>query len=328
MNVARHAVLPELGSDGRRPEPRWMTLADLGVIIAAVALALTIPARALGLPIYLSPQTALLFFVLIGGLRLTVGLGLVLAFVVLFRHIQYGRPVRPAEWLALGLASLGLLDAIPNLDAAVNAYYVAVGSTALDFGAARWLMSAPAAAGVVLIVAGLIHLNRRTHDASRCASALTVVGIVSAMFLWFWGPCEVVRLELPWLLIPSPDANPSSWGWWFPAILALRELVANGLMGLTWGLPAAAAVRAWRDDRRRGLARAWIWTELAAFVDGIAVALLMLTLGSLLGPTDLVMRVPWIVGVGLVSWWITGRVGFWRDRVNSGGLSAFSRPPI
>ena len=97
MSVARHAVLPELGSDGRQPEPRWMTLADLGVIIAAVALALTIPARALGLPIYLSPPTALLFFVLIGGLRLTVGLGLVLAFVVLFRHIQYGRPVRPAR---------------------------------------------------------------------------------------------------------------------------------------------------------------------------------------------------------------------------------------
>lgn len=52
-----------------------------------------------------------------------------LAFVVLYRRGRYGGPVRSAEWLALGLASLGLVDAVPNLDWAVNAYYAAVGST-------------------------------------------------------------------------------------------------------------------------------------------------------------------------------------------------------
>src|SRR5262249_44514581 len=154
-----------------------------------------------GWPPYLSPP--LLFFVVLGGLRLTVGFGLVLALVVLFRRGRYGGPVRPAEWLALGFASLGLLDAVPNLDDAVNAYYAAVGSTALGFGVAGWLLSAPAAAGVVLVVAGLV-LLRRARDGSRIASALTVVGIVGGIFLWFWGPCEVARLQLPWLLVPGP----------------------------------------------------------------------------------------------------------------------------
>jgi hypothetical protein len=107
----------------------------------------------------------------------------------------------------LGLASLGLLDVVPNLDEAVNAYYAAVGSTALDFGVARWLLSAPAAAGVVLVIAGLVLLRRRAREGSRFASALTVVGIVGGMCLWFWGPCEVARLELPWLLVPGPQGD-------------------------------------------------------------------------------------------------------------------------
>jgi hypothetical protein len=312
MNVATHAEVPEPRSDGRRPEPRWMTLADLGAIVAGVALAMTIPSRAWGWPFYLAPPP-FLFFVEIGGLRLIVGFGLVLALVVLFRRGRYGGPVRPAEWLALAFASLGLLDVVPNLDGAVNAYYAAVGSTALDFGVARWLLSAPAAAGVVLIVAGLVLLRRGARDGSRVASALTVVGIVGGLFLWFWGPCEVARLELPWLLLPSPHGDPSSWGWRGSLVLALRDVVANGPMSLTWGLPAAATVRAWRDERRRGRAQAWVWTEPAACADAVVAALLLLPGVSAQGPIDLIRLVSWVVSVGLVSWWITGRLGSGRD---------------
>ena len=282
----------------------------------------------MGLSPFLSPQTALLFFLFIGSLRLAVGLGLVLAIVVLFRRGRYGGRVRPAEWLALGLASFGLAEVVSNLDAAVNAYYAAVGSTALDFGVARWLMSAPAALGVVLLVAVLLLLRRRTRDGSRLASILTVVGIVGGMFLWFWGPCEVVRLELSWLLVPSPEGNPSSWGWRGPVVLALRELVANSLMGLTWCLLFAITLRAWLDDHRYGTARSWIWTERAAFVNAVVVALLMLPMGGLLGPIDYVRRLPWMVIVGLVSWWFTGCFCVRRDRVTAATSSALSRPPI
>jgi hypothetical protein len=296
-----------------------MTLADLGVIVAGVALVMTIPSRAMGWPPYLPPPP-LLFFVVIGGLRLTVGFGLVLALVVLFRRGRYGGPVRPAEWLALGLASVGLLDVVPNLDEAVNACYAAVGSTALDFGVARWLLSAPAAAGVVLVVAGLVLLRRRARDGSRIASALTVVGIVGGMFLWFWGPCEVARLQLPWLLVPGPQGDPSSWGWRAPVVFAVRYMLANGPTALTWGLAAAATVRAWRAERR-GRARARVWTELAAFANAVVVALLV-TVDRLQGPGDLNWWVLWVVSVGLISWWITGRLGVGRNPSPSARSSA------
>jgi hypothetical protein len=318
MDVAPHAGVPEPLLHGRGPEPRGITLADLGVMVAGVALLMTIPSRALGWPPYLSPPP-LLFFVVMGGLRLTVGFGLVLALVVLCRHGRYGGPVRPAEWLALGLASLGLLDVVPNLDEAVNAYYAAVGSTALDFGVARWLLSAPAAVGVVLVVAGLVLLRRRTRDGSRIASALTVVGIVGGMFLWFWGPCEVARLQLPWLLVPGPQGDPSSWGWRAPVVFAVRYMVANGPTALTWGLAAAATVRAWRADRR-GRVRVRVWTELAAFADAVVVALL-LTVGGPQRP-DLIWWVSWVVSVGLISWWITGRLGVGRNPAPSARSSA------
>jgi hypothetical protein len=274
---------------------------------------MTIPPRALGWPPYLSPPP-ILFFVVTGGLRLIEGLGLVLALVVLFRRGRYGSPVPAAEWLALGLASLGLLDRVPNLDEAVNAYYAAVDSTALDFGIARWLLSAPAAAGVVLIVAGFFLLRGRARNGSRIASALTVVGIVGGMFLWFWGPCEVARLQLAWLLVPGPGGDPSSWGWRSPVVFAVREIVANGPTALTWGLVAAATVRGWRT-------RAWVWTEAAAFADAVVVALL-LTVACLQRPDNLIWWVSWVVGVGLLSWWITGSLGVGRNPSPSSGLSA------
>ncbi len=308
MDMATHAGLPVPNSGGLRPEPRWMTLADLGVIVAGAALVLTIPSRASGWPPFFPPPP-LLFMALIGGLRLTMGFGLVLSLVVLFRHGRYGGTVRPAEWLALGFASLCLLDVVPNLDEAVNAYYAAVGSTALDFGVARWLSAAPAAAGVVLAVAAVLLLRSRVRDGSRVASALTVVAIVGGLSLWFWGPCEIARLQLPWLLVPSPRGDPASWGWRGPVVLALREIVANSPVGLTWGIPAAASVRAWRNDARGGHARSWVWTERAALAAAVAVAaaLLLLTPFRTQGPAEIVQQVSWAVGVGLLSWWIAGR---------------------
>jgi hypothetical protein len=241
-------------------------------------------------------------------------LGLVLALVVIFRHGRYGGPVRPAECLALALGSTALVDAVPNPDYAVNAYYAAVGSTELDFGVARWLMSVPAAAGVVVVLAALIFLRRRARAGSRFASGLMAVGIMAGLFLWFWGPCEVARLQLPWLLVPSPKGD-VSWGWGRPVVFALRELVANGLHGLTWGLIAAATVRTWRDDRRCARARNRLWTERAAVADAVAVALLAAAGVGLLRPIDIARWTPfWIVTIALLSWWLTGRIGPWSDR--------------
>ena len=129
---------PEPRDDGRRPEPRWMTLSDLAVTVAGVALVMVMPSRAAVWPPFLGEPPLLALLVLI-GLGLTRQSGLVLAMVILSRRGRYGGAIRSAEWLALGFASLALLEADPNLDDAVNAYYSAVGSASLDFGVARWL---------------------------------------------------------------------------------------------------------------------------------------------------------------------------------------------
>lgn len=296
--------------DGRDRQPRRMTLADLGVIVAGVALVLAIPPRAAGWPLFLAPPP--LYLLVLGGLRLAVCSGLVLALVVLARRWRYGGPVRPAEWLALGLASCALLDAVPNLDDAVNAYYAAVGSTALDFGAARRLLAAPAAVGVGLVVALLLALRRRVHDGSRAASALTVVGIVAGWSLWSWGPCQVARLELPYLLVPGLSGDPSSWGWRAPVVFALRDVVANGPMALSWGLPAAAVVRSWRRYRRGMPARRRAWTEPAASAVALMAALLLSVLAfTAVGPRasfEVLRRLSFVGLVGLVSWWASARL--------------------
>ncbi len=283
-----------------------MTLADLGVMVAGVALVMAIPSRASGWPLFFLPPPSILFLAVIGGLQLTVGFGLVLALVVLFRRARYGGPVRPAERLALGLAALRLLDVVPNLDEAVNAYYSAVGSKMLDFGVARWLLSAPAAAGVVLVVVGSALLQRRARDGSRAASSLAVVGIVGGLCLWFWGPCEVAHLELPWLLVPSPQGDPLSWGWRGSVVDALRAAAATGPEALTWGLLVAATIHPWWADRRRGRASARVWTERAAVADASVAALLQQQLTSLgpQGSVYLALRVSWLVGIGLLSWGI------------------------
>ena len=308
MNAASaEAVRSDPRVGDRRREPRWLTVADLVVIVAGVALVMGIPWEARAA--FASPLP-LVFLALVAGFRLTVVCALVIALAVLFRRGRYGGPVRPAEWLALGLASLGLLDLVPRLDGAVNSYYAAVGSTALDFGVARWLLSAPAAAGVVLVVAGLAFLMPQARAGSRFASALAVILIVGGLFLWFWGPCEVVRLQLPWIMVPSPQGEPTSWGWRLPVVVTLREVVANGLPALTWGILAAVTVRAWWAGRRGPGTR--VWTETAAFADAVLAALLFTVMGAL-ETGDAGWRVTWMVGLGVLSWWIAGWLGVGRE---------------
>jgi hypothetical protein len=198
MDGNTKAGVRESRSDGRRPA-RWRTLADLCVIVAAVAVVMAMPWRTAWWPADVG-SPPLLLSAMIAGLRLAVGFGLVLSLVAFFRHGQFGGPVRPAEWLTLGLASLGLLDMVPKLDETVDAYYAAVGSNSLDSGVVRCLLSALASAVVGLVALSLVLLRPRVRDGSRVASALTIVGIVAGLSLSFWGPCEVARLHLPWSL--------------------------------------------------------------------------------------------------------------------------------
>jgi hypothetical protein len=196
----------ELRFHRRRPKPRRMTTADLCAVIAAAALVMAMPSRTAWWPSDFG-SLPLFFFAMIGSLRLAVGLGMVITLVAIFRHGRYGGSVRPAELLAMGLASLGLLDIVPKLDEAIEGCYGVVGSNALDFGVARWLLSALAAAVAGLVAVALVLLRPRVHDGSRIASALTIVGIVAGLSLSFWGPCEVARMQVPWSLVPGFESE-------------------------------------------------------------------------------------------------------------------------
>jgi hypothetical protein len=285
-----------------------MTLTDLAVTVAGIALVMAMPSRAAGWPPFLGlpPLPALL---VIGGLGLTRQSGLVLAMVILSRRGRYGGPIGPAEWLVLGFASLALLEAVPNLDDAVNAYYSAVGTASLAFGVGRWLLSLPAAVGVALVVACLAPLRRRARDGSPAASAFSVIGVVGGFILWFWGPCEVARLELPYVLVPGPQGDPASWGWRAPVAFALREAVGSAPTAFTWGLMVAVVVRSWRP--RRGREPTWVWTEMAASANAV-VAALLLTVATTPAPIEILGRVSFVAFTGLASWWLTGRAGVGR----------------
>ncbi len=222
MDGDAQAEVREPRPDGRRAERRRIILADLFVVVAAVALVMAMPSRTPWWPFHLG-SPPIFFFAIFGGLRLMVGFGLVLALVALFRHGVYGGPVRPSEWLALGLASLGLLDMVPKLDETVDAYYAAVGSNALDSGVVRWLLSALAAAVVGIVAVALVLLQPRVRDGSRVALALTIVGIVTGLSLSFWGPCEVARLKVPWHLLPDRHDELLSLEWRAPTAPAFRD---------------------------------------------------------------------------------------------------------
>src|SRR5262245_19790560 len=84
---------PEPLDDSRRPEPRWMPLADLAGTGGGVALVMAMPSRAAGWPPFLGPPT-LLALLVTGGLGLTRQSGLVLAMVILSRRGRYGGPIR------------------------------------------------------------------------------------------------------------------------------------------------------------------------------------------------------------------------------------------
>ena len=185
----------------------------------------------------------------IGGLGLAVSAGLVLALVVLTRHRRWAS-VRAAERLALGLASLALLGGLPNLDEAVNAYYVAVGSASLDFGVGHAGCWRPSRAGVPWWWSAWSWSSVGRVEGSKVAPTLTVIGIVVGLILWFWG-----RVGRPPGIAVRPGAGPA------PRTLCpgAGGLVAVALRRARWRMPATIvtwaflatlAVRSWWDGRR------------------------------------------------------------------------------
>jgi len=282
------------------PEPRGMTLHDLLILTLGVALSLAVPTNwSMGWPLALGPPPWSILAV-----SFSQEAGLVLVLVIFFRRWKYGGKIRSTEWLMLGIGAYGLLARLPPLDGMVDSLrtWLNSGASSLDYSAARWVVAGLALAGAVASFLLSFLLGR---GGSRFASALRVPVALVGLSLWFWGPCDVVRVELPSLLLPQGGQLG-------------RDLMGNSLLFITWGWLGIEAIRAWKENRS---AATWGWTDRLALVNA-AIPTLLILIRSM-GDSEFAA----LLAGGLPIAWLGWRVlANFRSQETGRGSEDLSRP--
>jgi hypothetical protein len=321
---------------GARDEPRGLTLADLAIVLAGVALGFALQ------PVRLEPTRVVQtcgfvaavatyhsFYWTAARFAMPASLGLSLA--ILARRARHGGWPRPAEWLALALA-LGLLDgAVPGDDhvggpvttrpneavkvRGVRVYARDVRPAVLiavdderPIGPFALIRVAGAAAAVLAGVVVLALVRRGLPAAAGLVLLLAVA--------WAWlrgtvrlNPAEFVRFRYSWVGF-TPGSPPLGWSrmgyaWYLEARLALGRWFEGMLVGIPAAATAIAATRPDRPDRR--------WTEWSgmalAVLLGAAWAIDELARRPSPGPTvRAVVFAAWVAAVGLPSWLVARRL--------------------
>lgn len=238
-------ILSLATGNGPTTQPRWLTVSDHLALITGFAIALVLP-PAFGygglhaqLPAWLTASMALVWLLL--------SLELAIALVVLVRCFRYRSMPRPAEWLAILLATWFIAQTMPGVDDLVNRIYQITGSTA-DFGVWRWYIAAAALVVALAPALLLVPLRRRLSPGLRTVLMSTV-----ALAL-LWAPLPVLSRQFD-TLFPPLNWLGVGWSFW----LAVSSLRGLGYLptGLLFGVPAVAAYLSWRRGSRRG----WLWTE-------------------------------------------------------------------
>jgi hypothetical protein len=246
-------------------EPRGMTILDLVVLVGGVAVAFVIPKLAGGSTgssvDSIEPLALLIVWVCILHVPM---LAFAVTTVIVARRARYGGHARPAEWISLGFAALWIVDALPNLDEAVNEVLVwRTCEVPQDIGLIRWQL-----AGVALIVMAAVLAAIWALRARLPYSLLTLLFVLLEV-VWLWGPATASTCELPWLL---PYQLPFEPKWLYEVNRWLHYFAGRLPEVLVYGVPAVAAIRGlWRKDGPR-----WRWTEWAG------ATLLGILLGALL----------------------------------------------
>ena len=318
-------------------EPRGLTLADLAIALAGVALGFVLqpvrpePTRVVQTCGFVAPvATYTSLYWTAARFALPAALGLALA--ILARRARHGGWPRPGEWLALVLA-LTLLDgAVPGDDhvggpvttrpndvvktRGVRVYARDVKPAVLiavdDERALGPFVAIRAATAVVAVLAGVavLSLVRRGMPASAAVALVLALG-------WAWlrltvrlNPHEFVRFRYSWVGFP-PGKPPDGWAWpGYAWHLEARLALGRWFEGLLVGIPTAATGLAVARRGRPG----WRWTEWAgaalAVLLGLTWALDELTRRPFPAATvRAVVFVAWLAAVGLPSWLIARRLG-------------------
>ena len=283
-----------------------MTLGDVIAMVAGVGLGMASAPRlsAAGT----SPQLALIFSLTWGFWALAV----MLAVVILARLVRHRRQAYPAEWLAILLTVAGLAYRPEfGLDRVVSLVFRALKTRELTFASLRWALAAGTLAEVAVLLLAL-RVGRRALPPWAKSALLAV-----AAGLALWGPVDVIALQGPDLLTPSAGF-PAGDGW--ALYRKACVLIALTPFGLVFGVPAVAALA------ERVARRPWTWAEWSSFVLAITSAALLWSFipgdfgrVSPAWAAERGMVVAWLVGVGLISRWITVRAR--RIWVDGGSLA-------
>ena len=316
------------GRDSVEREPRGMTLADLMVVVAGLAVGLVVQ------PVRLETTRVLQacgFYANVvkyesvnwTAARFALPLALAVGAAVIARRTRFGGMPRPAEWLGLVVLLLLLDPVVPNDQHTTGPFvtrqhdYVNVNgarvptkyvrsAVLIDTAPVRSLrVTAQETALVAGLALAIVWLSARRR-LPPLARTLLLLGLA-----WAWlrlpvrlNPAEIVDFRYSWLTIPTPPVpagwSPRAFAWYLEARLAL----GRWFLGVWIAATAAAAVLALT---RRGH-RSARWTEWAAVT-------LALGLGTAWAWDELVRRpVPdlvvrgsvfaaWLAAVGVPGWW-------------------------
>lgn len=301
------------GPDHR--EPRGMTLLDASALVvgfaAVFALVSQTPELA-GVGTDAGPPWNVPFRAI---LLLGLPFGAAIAVVVLVRRLAHGGITRPAEWLTLALGLTFLVQAFPDSEVALPAFWRAVTPGLVDFRAAE---RAWGLAGLVAVLTGWALFARLR---ASLPTRVTSLWLIALLGLALWWPLAVLSRTVPqliWLFYDAPIVS-SSWPFWFDN--ALFEALGRLPIGLVYGTILAAALREYPEPARSR----WTWPEWA----GVATALLVLPCWFLLDSERtgawreaFFMPMAWAAVVGLASWWLAGRlVTTWSPA----GVSTYDR---
>lgn len=303
-------------------EPRWLTLADVVMIVVGVAIGLSWFDFSTELRPATTPKGVEFYslMLLVAGPVGTLALATSLA--AFARFVRFKRGPRPGEWIVLVVCLAELAGTMRQAPDPFAWRQVTVDRPAVVTS----LLGLAAAAAFLLAMS---HWRDRPW-------ARTVL-LMSWLFALLCGPLAVARARLEVyqgriyqdyesiLGLPLDSSNATVQPW----TLAADGMIGLGLVpeGLVYAVPAMAAVRSWRSRRRRP----WLWTEWA----GAAVAAVLLFCwiqdGILIAGRvsswspwpELIVRALWLVLVVGLAWQFTGRLApAWRRWAARDGITA------
>jgi hypothetical protein len=147
------------------------------------------------------------FLIALTAVNVVLALDFVTALVVLLRRLEYGGMPRPAEWLAILLATWLLSMTPPNVDDLINSILQWT-ARSNSFWVWRWIVAGFAFAGCVICLAASWTFRRHLPEWTSTVLLATVA------FVLLWAPLWVVEQQLP-DLFPRWPGKDAGWAFWF-----------------------------------------------------------------------------------------------------------------